>query len=78
MIKSLLPALFCVFCGTAPLVASSDTGKPHFATVGQDSACNLLVTVVSLTPDCSGTSSGSVTIMVTGGAMPFTHVWSPG
>ena len=77
MIKSLLPALFCVFCGMAPIVAASNTEKPHLA-VGQDSACNLLVTVVSLTPDCSGTSSGSVTIMVTGGAMPFTHVWSPG
>ncbi|MEO0006316.1 MAG: hypothetical protein RJA20_512 [Bacteroidota bacterium] len=78
MIKSLSLVLFCVFCGIAPLAASSGTGMPSSATVGQDSACNLMVTVVSLTPDCSGSSSGSVTIMVTGGAMPFTHEWSPG
>ncbi|MFM8488000.1 MAG: hypothetical protein ACKOCH_16840, partial [Bacteroidota bacterium] len=78
MIKSLSLALFCVFCGLAPVVASSGAGKPGSAILRQDSACNLLVSVVALTPDCSGTSSGSVTIMVTGGAMPFTHEWSPG
>ncbi len=78
MIKRLSLALFCVFCGISPAAASPDTGEPVSATVGKDSACNLLVTVVALTPDCSGTSSGSVTIMVTGGAMPFMHEWSPG
>lgn len=78
MIKSLSLALFCFLCGMAPVVASSDTEKPGSTIVRKDSACNLLVTVVSLTPDCSATSSGSVTIMVTGGAMPFTHEWSPG